>query len=53
MKKRVVAFLLSMTLCSAMVAEAGASAYADPVSDISQEAAVASEEAFADSEDSG
>ena len=53
MKKRVVAFLLSMTLCSAMVAEAGAAAYVDPVSGVSQEAAEVSEEAFSDSEDTG
>lgn len=53
MKKRVVAFLLSMTLCSAMVAEAGAAAYVDPVSGVSQEAAEVSEEAFSDSEDAG
>ena len=53
MKKRVVAFLLSMTLCSAMVAETGAAAYVDQVSGVSQEAAEVSEEAFSDSEDTG
>lgn len=42
MKKRVVAILLSFTLCSAMVTEAGAAAFADP------SVVVASEEAFGD-----
>lgn len=42
MKKRVVAILLSFTLCSAMVTEAGAAAFADP------SVVVASEAAFGD-----
>lgn len=53
MKKRVVAFLLSMTLCSAMVAEAGAAALADPAAGVSQETIAVSEDVFSDSEDTG
>lgn len=37
MKKRVVAILLSFTLCSAMVTEAGAAVVADPVSTVSED----------------
>ena len=42
MKKRVVAVLLSLTMCSAMVAETGAAAIAEP------SAAVVSEDVFSD-----